>query len=357
MDKLTKEQRHRCMSAIKGRNTKPELLVRKFLFSRGFRYRLNHSRLPGHPDLVLRKYRTVIFVNGCFWHGHEGCKYYVPPKTNVEFWRNKIERNKLRDKEEQRKLASMGWHCITVWECQLKPKVREQTLEALVYTLCHIFLEDRRIKSYEDIEEKYPLVAESLVVFLLLFVGFSCDLKNRKTKNLRDIYGQNLILPGHATWKIEGRDTVINIENLAPKLVVYYSSGTCAPCSLKGLHHWGKIIDSVELVGPSLEIVFIIKANRYDSLFFHSLNSEHFIFPVLCDKEGEFEENNLLPINKEYNAFLLDSNNEVVYVGSPLLGRKMRSLFISIVKVLNNDYRNGVNSDLPSSDTIDNISS
>jgi hypothetical protein len=92
-------------------------------------------------------------------------------------------------------------------------------------------------------------------------------------------------------------------------------------------------------------------------LFFHSLNSEHFIFPVLCDKEGEFEENNLLPINKEYNAFLLDSNNEVVYVGSPLLGRKMRSLFISIVKVLNNDYRNGVNSDLPSSDTIDNISS
>ena len=136
-----------------------------------------------------------------------------------------------------------------------------------------------------------------------------------------------------------------------------YSSGTCAPCSLKGLHHWGKIIDSVELVGPSLEIVFIIKANRYDSLFFHSLNSEHFIFPVLCDKEGEFEENNLLPINKEYNAFLLDSNNEVVYVGSPLLGRKMRSLFISIVKVLNNDYRNGVNSDLPSSDTIDNISS
>ena len=203
----------------------------------------------------------------------------------------------------------------------------------------------------------WKMIRNILVVFLLLFVGFSCDLKNRKTKNLRDIYGQNLILPGHATWKIEGRDTVINIENLAPKLVVYYSSGTCAPCSLKGLHHWGKIIDSVELVGPSLEIVFIIKANRYDSLFFHSLNSEHFIFPVLCDKEGEFEENNLLPINKEYNAFLLDSNNEVVYVGSPLLGRKMRSLFISIVKVLNNDYRNGVNSDLPSSDTIDNISS
>ena len=85
MDKLTKEQRHRCMSAIKGRDTNPELLVRRFLFSRGIRYRLNHPRLPGHPDLVLRKYRTVIFVNGCFWHGHEGCRYYVLPKTNVEF--------------------------------------------------------------------------------------------------------------------------------------------------------------------------------------------------------------------------------------------------------------------------------
>ena len=79
------------MSAIKGKDTKPELLVRKFLFSRGFRYRLNHPRLPGHPDIVLRKYRTVIFVNGCFWHGHQGCKYFVLPKTNVEFWVRKLK--------------------------------------------------------------------------------------------------------------------------------------------------------------------------------------------------------------------------------------------------------------------------
>ena len=112
MDKLSKEQRHRCMSAIKGKNTKPEMLVRKFLFSRGFRYRLNHPRLPGHPDLVLRKYRTVIFVNGCFWHGHEGCRFYVTPKSNVDFWKKKIERNRKRDVEEQWKLAAMGWHCI-----------------------------------------------------------------------------------------------------------------------------------------------------------------------------------------------------------------------------------------------------
>lgn len=132
------------MSAIKGRNTKPEILVRKFLFSRGFRYRLNHPRLPGHPDLVLRKYRTVIFVNGCFWHGHENCKYFRLPKTNIDFWSNKIKRNKERDKKEQCQLAAMGWHCITIWECQLKPKVRIQTLESLAYTLNHIFLEDTK---------------------------------------------------------------------------------------------------------------------------------------------------------------------------------------------------------------------
>ena len=88
MDKLTKEQRHHCMSAIKGKNTKPELLVRKFLFAHGFRYRLNHQRLPGHPDIVLRKYKTCIFVNGCFWHKHEGCRYFVVPKTRTEFWMN-----------------------------------------------------------------------------------------------------------------------------------------------------------------------------------------------------------------------------------------------------------------------------
>ena len=138
MDKLTKEQRHRCMASIRGKGTNPEILVRKDLFSRGCRYRLNHPRLPGPPDIVLRKYRSVGFVNGCFWHGHEGCKYYVLPKTNVDFWRAKIERNRNRDLEEQRKLAEMGWHCITVWECQLKPSVREKTLQALAFNLNRI---------------------------------------------------------------------------------------------------------------------------------------------------------------------------------------------------------------------------
>lgn len=166
MDKLTKEQRHRCMSAIRGKNTKPEMVVRKFLFGRGFRYRLNHPRLPGHPDIVLRKYRTVIFVNGCFWYGHDNCKYYRLPKTNVDFWRKKVERNKKRDVEEQRQLATMGWHCITIWECQLKPKVRAQTLESLAFTLNHIFLEDRKIKTYTISEdEDTPMAAESEVEY------------------------------------------------------------------------------------------------------------------------------------------------------------------------------------------------
>lgn len=148
------------MSSIKGKDTKPELLVRKFLFKRGYRYRLNHPRLPGHPDLVMLKYRTVIFVNGCFWHGHEGCKYFVLPKSNIDFWKTKIERNKERDIEVQKELAKMGWHCITIWECQLKPNIKDQTLESLDYTLSHIYLTDRSRKEYKLEEEPNIIAAE-----------------------------------------------------------------------------------------------------------------------------------------------------------------------------------------------------
>ena len=148
------------MSAIKGKNTKPELLVRKFLFGRGFRYRLNHPRLPGHLDLVLRKYKTVIFVNGCFWHGHEDCELYILPKSNVDYWQSKIERNRKRDIEERHKLQSMGWHCITVWECQLKPKVRQQTLQTLEHMLYRIYLENRKAKTYKLQETYTTMVAE-----------------------------------------------------------------------------------------------------------------------------------------------------------------------------------------------------
>lgn len=150
------------MASIHGKGTKPELIVRKYLFAHGFRYRLNHPRLPGHPDIVLRRYRTVIFVNGCFWHGHEGCRFYVLPKSNVEFWSSKIERNRNRDKEEQKLLAEMGWHCITVWECQLKPKVCEQTLESLVFTLNEIFLQDCKVRFYRVPDSNCGEVAESM---------------------------------------------------------------------------------------------------------------------------------------------------------------------------------------------------
>lgn len=143
MDTLSAEQRHDNMAAIKGKGTKPEMIVRKFLWSRGFRYRVNNARLPGHPDIVLRKYRTCIFVNGCFWHGHKDCRYYVIPKTNTDFWIRKITRNIERDKQEQLQLARMGWHCITVWECELKREKRNETLESLAYTLNHIYLKDR----------------------------------------------------------------------------------------------------------------------------------------------------------------------------------------------------------------------
>ena len=130
------------MAAIRSKNTKPEVLVRNYLWRRGFRYRLNNPRLPGHPDIVLRKYRTCIFVNGCFWHGHEGCRYFVLPKTHAEFWQKKISANRLRDEEELRKLADMGWHTIVVWECGLKAGRREQTLASLAFTLNHIYRHD-----------------------------------------------------------------------------------------------------------------------------------------------------------------------------------------------------------------------
>ena len=119
------------MSRIAGKDTKPEELVRRYLFSKGFRYRKNVRKLPGCPDLVLPKYRTVIFVNGCFWHGHEGCKYFVWPKSNVEFWRQKIETNISRDQRKETQLRDMGWNVLVVWECELRPPKRQATLEGL----------------------------------------------------------------------------------------------------------------------------------------------------------------------------------------------------------------------------------
>lgn len=120
MDVHDKETRSYNMSCIKGKGTKPEEIVRKHLFSQGFRYRKNDKRLSGTPDIVLPKYRTVIFVNGCFWHGHKGCRYFVWPKNNAEFWKNKIESNISRDRKKAETLKDQGWKVIVVWECDLK---------------------------------------------------------------------------------------------------------------------------------------------------------------------------------------------------------------------------------------------
>lgn len=131
MDVHNKETRSYNMSRIKGKDTKPEEIVRKYLFSKGFRYRKNDKRLPGKPDIVLPKYKTVIFVNGCFWHKHEGCKYFVWPKSNQDFWKEKIEGTVERDKRERAELKDAGWHVFVIWECELKPSVKEKTLQRL----------------------------------------------------------------------------------------------------------------------------------------------------------------------------------------------------------------------------------
>lgn len=131
-DVHTPEQRSYNMSRIHSKNTKPEELVRKFLFSQGFRYRKNDAKLPGKPDIVLPKYKAVIFVNGCFWHGHEGCRYFVWPKNNAEFWKEKITRNIQRDKHNHQLLANQGWRVIEIWECQLMKSVVDNTLQNLV---------------------------------------------------------------------------------------------------------------------------------------------------------------------------------------------------------------------------------
>ena len=116
------------MSQIKGKDTKPELIVRKFLFSHGFRYRLHDKKLPGKPDIVLPKYKTVIFVNGCFWHGHENCKYFVVPKTKTEWWIDKINKTKENDLRHANELISNGWQIIELWECQLLDRNLEMSL-------------------------------------------------------------------------------------------------------------------------------------------------------------------------------------------------------------------------------------
>ena len=164
-DMMTPEQRTRCMQHIRGSNTKPEILVRKYLFAAGFRFRVNVRRLPGSPDILLRKYKTAIFINGCFWHGHAQCPLFRLPKSNVSFWRNKIERNQERDIKVNQQLRDLGWNVITIWECQLKPKVRLQTLDSLLHTLDQIYLMNHGQKGYTTEEECASLAAETEIQY------------------------------------------------------------------------------------------------------------------------------------------------------------------------------------------------
>lgn len=134
-DVHSKEVRSYNMSRIRSKNTKPELIVRRYLFAEGYRFRLHRKDLPGKPDIVLPKYRTVIFVHGCFWHGHEGCKYYVVPKTKTEWWLNKIGRNRQMDIEHVKRLKSEKWNVIILFECELKKHLTGSTLNKLVEKL------------------------------------------------------------------------------------------------------------------------------------------------------------------------------------------------------------------------------
>ena len=162
MDKISSEQRHKNMAAIHSKNTKPEMVVRKWLWAHGFRYRLNSPRLPGHPDLVLRKYCTCVFVNGCFWHGHEGCDKFKIPQTNREFWVNKIKRNQERDQKNNQLLHDNGWQVIVVWECQLTPKRIEETMLRVELLLNEHFLalHQPKVVPYDVQEAPISMAAE-----------------------------------------------------------------------------------------------------------------------------------------------------------------------------------------------------
>ncbi len=146
MDKMTQEQRHRCMAANRSRDTRPELLVRRFLWHSGFRYRVNFKRLPGSPDIVLRRYKTVIFINGCFWHGHEDCNKYRAPKSNPEYWNTKVIKNRERDERVRNKLKEMGWRTVVIWECQLQKPLAQATLLELEHILNSFLIQDLSTK-------------------------------------------------------------------------------------------------------------------------------------------------------------------------------------------------------------------
>jgi len=165
MDIWDKKKRSSVMAKIKSQDTKPEWIVRRYLYSRGYRYRKNVKNLPGTPDIVLRKYGVVVFIHGCFWHGHSIDGRI--PHSNNDFWRVKIEKNQLRDEQNKEKLLAMGWAVITIWECKLKPAVQKQTLSELEYYINKHYLDQHRLRQpyYLNNSEGKLLVAEDEVKY------------------------------------------------------------------------------------------------------------------------------------------------------------------------------------------------
>ncbi|MCQ2960041.1 MAG: very short patch repair endonuclease [Bacteroidales bacterium] len=155
MDTVSKEQRSRNMSRIRSTDTKPEMIVRQYLYKNGFRYRVNVKTLPGSPDIVLKKYHTAIFIHGCFWHRHE-CQNGRFPQTNIEFWQQKFTRNVERDALVREQLRMLGWKTMIVWECQLKKKIRQQTLQEITYLLNKANL--------DVLHKKYQLSSDNSIV-------------------------------------------------------------------------------------------------------------------------------------------------------------------------------------------------
>jgi DNA mismatch endonuclease (patch repair protein) len=156
------------MSKIRSKNTKPELALRKALFVRGFRYRVNDMKLPGKPDIVLPKYKTVIFLHGCFWHRHEDCKYACTPKTNTKFWVDKITSNAKRDKVNLQKLTALGWTVLTVWECEIRHKYKHDLtplIDRIEAALLAQVPQKMTVKFYEERENEILMVAEDIVEY------------------------------------------------------------------------------------------------------------------------------------------------------------------------------------------------
>ena len=168
MDIWSKDKRSACMSKIRSKDTKPELALRKALFAKGFRYRVNDRKLPGKPDIVLPKHKTVIFLHGCFWHKHEGCKYAYSPKTNTAFWVDKITSNRERDKINTKKLAALGWNVLIVWECEIRHTYKHD-ITPVVDRVSAAIIENcpkkLSVKFYEEIENEIMMVAEDIVEY------------------------------------------------------------------------------------------------------------------------------------------------------------------------------------------------